>query len=103
MRNIYNIMKQSIVQAEDGTYYPDVCTLDFQEFSPQYGTKGVSLSQNDLNRLDLLPYKMYGINEFEDLILMLNNIDYYKNVEVNETIIIYDLIDIEQFYNNNLQ
>jgi len=103
MRSIYNLMKKSNEKASDDSYYPDVCTFDTLDFVPQYGTREVFLSQNDLDRKDLITYKMYQITDLDDLVLFLNNIPHYHDLEVNDSIIIYDIIDIEQFYNSQIK
>ena len=101
MKSIYDLMETGTVQDIDGEYYPDIVTIPFENFENTSASEKHYLSDANIKRIDSLMYKKYGISQYDDLILLLNKIDYLYNQEPGVEVQLPTLRDIEKFFAEN--
>jgi hypothetical protein len=88
-------------KASDDTYYPDVLTLDTNNFTFTSSPEEYYLTKSDILRPDILFYNKYGFPDFYDLIIEINGIGYIKDCSPGDTILLPSLTDLENFYAKN--
>ena len=98
MRSLYDLAERSVELAEDGTYYPDICTIPIQKFKYTESPKEYSLTEKDVERPDIFIYKEYGVAELDDILFWINSIENLYDIEENTEILIPSKEDVEDFY-----
>lgn len=98
MRSRYDLAQNSTTQSEEGTYYKDIFTIPIQKFQHKESYLENILSKRDVERIDLMMNEKYGITEFDDLVMWINNIGFIYEQEVGDEIKLPTLPDLENFY-----
>ena len=98
MRSRYDLMKKSSQKASDGTFYPDIMTFKINRFKYNESPTEHNLTEIDFKRKDILVFNFYGFTEFDDIILWLNKISYIYLMNIGDSILIPNKIDIEEFF-----
>jgi hypothetical protein len=91
-------MEKSNTAASDGTVYPDVMTLPTNNFAFTTIPEEYYLSKADISRIDVLIGTKYGVSDYYDVILDVNNIDYLKNMSPGDPIYFPTQKDLDDFY-----
>lgn len=97
MRSRYDLMSTTETQ-DNGKVYKDPFTLPLQKFVYRENTIEVTLDSTDLKRPDYLGSKLYGSDEMEDFVLMLNNIGLLQYSTAGDSIDVPTNNDMESFY-----
>lgn len=100
-RTRYSLVQRSGVTADDGTFYPDLMTLPIQRFRFTSPPTEYYLTQRDIERPDLLMYRIYRVAEFDDIIFWLNGIAYIGDATVGTKILLPSREDLEDFFLEN--
>lgn len=99
MPNRYLVIKESEEHSDtNGNFYPDIFSIPINNFKPQKAPQIYTLSERDIYRFDLLIFNYYKDSNYDDIILMLNNIEHISDVEPGTKILLYDVEDINSFY-----
>ena len=98
MRSRYDLAKDSGTRSTAGTLYKDICTIPMNKFRYSTAPMEYKLTMIDIRRLDLLVFNLYGIAEFDDLLLWLNDIQDPTTLTVGQTILVPSKTDMESFY-----
>jgi len=102
IRNRYLLTKNSENMYENNEY-PDILTFPLQKFVYTKTPLIYTLTYQDISRFDVFIFNQYGTCDYDDFILMLNNIYFKEDLAVGDKIILPDLEDIENFYSKNIQ
>jgi hypothetical protein len=86
------------VQADDGTYYPDVMTLQSSNFTLTNVPYEHPLTSNDILRVDILIGSFYGYSDYYDLVLDINEVEHIKNKNIGDVIYLPSLEELDSFY-----
>ncbi len=98
MKSIYDVMKAStVVTDENGNFYPDPLSFPLNRFKITNSVLEYSLEDTDLVRMDILMQRAYNTPEFDDILLMLNNLGIVDDLESGQTFYLPDRSDIESF------
>lgn len=98
-RNLYLLMRDAETDRDEfNQLYPDVMTLPLDKFRYSEAPLEYTLTEADIERMDLLMNTLYGVPYYDDLILWLNNIFYKDDLFAGDKIIIPVLTDINRFY-----
>jgi hypothetical protein len=98
MRSRYDLAQNSTTQSDEGTYYKDIFTIPIQKFQYRESYLENILGKRDIERIDLMMNEKYGITEFDDLVMWINNIGFIYEQEVESQIKLPTLPDLENFY-----
>jgi hypothetical protein len=98
MRSRYDLMTESCEVADDGTKYRDICSAPLRKFVFSEAPTDYYLTEKDIERIDLLVYRYYGVCEFDDILLWLNGISNIYDCEAGDKILIPAKADMENFY-----
>lgn len=90
-----NIYKK--FQTTDGVYIYDPTSVDWSKFEWTNGYIKHFISMEEISKPYLISYAYYGIVDYEDIILLINNIANIFEVAPNMEIKIPSLIDIKTF------
>lgn len=102
MRSIYDLMEEgTVLDEEDNQAYPDIMTLAFDTFEYRTSAEKHYLSDADIKRIDSLMSRKYGVAQYDDLVLLLNGVDYLYEQEPGVEVKLPTLRDIERFYAEN--
>jgi len=97
MRNRYQLLKESSQTNSKGNPYPDIMSFPIEKFSYTGTTREYYLTQTDIDRIDILCYREYGVTYYDDIILWLNNIDSLHNVAPGTKISLPSKKDLDRF------
>jgi len=103
MPTIYDNFKRSDVKNNDGYYYPDVLTNDWNKFEFTSLPEEVFLNEIQANRLDILLTEKGINNKYWDLILVINNVKYANDLNSGDTLYLPTSEDLENFYLNYIK
>jgi len=96
MRSRYDFMKAgSVKDTEDGSFYPDVLTLNYNTFSAKNTLTPVELTDIDLEKFWWTVQKRYGTAELDDIVLTLNGVAHKNFLKEGDTIFLPAVNDIE--------
>lgn len=99
MRNIYQLMRRCESDRDEfGDLYPDLMTLPINRFKYTIAPDEYYLTEADVIRFDLLIYAVYGISDYDDIVLWLNNISFKEDLVAGTKIILPNIVDISKFY-----
>ena len=102
MASRYDLMRDSEVEATDGTQYKDPLTFSEKQIRLENDPAGYHLNSIDIERLDLLIAKTYqGYNLYKDLVLQYNNISYQWDLNPEDLLSIPERIDLDRFVRKN--
>lgn len=96
----YSFMTESQkgVDPQDGTPYPDPLSINYRNTQltsmPQY----TQIEQRYLDRFWTLVYDFYGLTEYDDILLMINNVPYISSLEPGSNIYLLSLNDLQNFH-----
>jgi hypothetical protein len=90
-----NLYKQ--FQTDDGTYIYDSTSVDWSKFEWTNGYIKHFISTEEISKPYLISYAYYGSINYEDIILLINNIANIFEVVPNMEIKIPNIIDIKNF------
>lgn len=99
--NRYDVMKLSNVPNNEGGFYYDPFTIPLDSFKITKNPLQYSLREIDKNRFDLLMFKAYGTSTFDDIVLLLNNVEHLNEVETDTTVYFPDRADVDSFFLEN--
>lgn len=101
MRSKYLTIKPSTVYSDyKGDFFPDIFSFPINSFKMTSIPQKYKLSRSDIDRFDILMYKYYGICDYDDLVLWLNNIADIQTIIPGTEIFLPSKEDIETFYRN---
>jgi hypothetical protein len=104
--NIYETMKDSEQIDSDGNFYPDVCSFNLRHFRFSDTPVIVELTESAIDRFDLTIAEYYGIPDYTDIILWLNNYaireDLYSD-DIPYALVMPSLNDLENYYLRNTE
>jgi len=98
MRSRYDLAQESSTRGEDDSFYKDILTIPLDKFRYTSAPREYYLTTIDVKRLDLLVYRLYGIAEFDDLLLWINKIADPTTLTIGDKILVPSKTDIESFY-----
>jgi hypothetical protein len=101
MRSRYDLADDASQKASDDTFYPDIFTIPIKKFRYNNSAKEHKISQVDQNRPDMMMYREYGVPEFDDVVLWINNIGMLNEEAIGNKIYIPAKSDMERFYFNH--
>ena len=101
MRSRYDLMQLSTQRSTKDTYFSDIMTFPIRNFKFTDIPDEYYLTQKDIERIDLLMYRVYGSAQYDDIILWLNGISNFFNITAGTKIFLPSRKDIEQFFLNN--
>lgn len=101
MKSRYGLMEQSDTKAQDGTFYPDVCSFPIHKFKLTSNPKEHSITSIEVLRPDLIVWFDYDLNEFDDILLWLNGISDVRSMTAGDVILVPTRTDMEDFYLKN--
>ena len=97
-RNRYLAMSPSEIVNPQGISYPDTLSMPIDKFVYSEKPLEYTLTQSDLDRIDLLMYRMYRSAAYDDIILWVNNIDTLHNLNPGDTLLLPAKKDLETFF-----
>lgn len=100
MRSRYDLAQNSTTQSDEGTYYKDIFTIPIQKFQYTESFLEHDLSTQDIERVDLMMHRKYRLSEFDDLVMLINNIGFIYEEEVGDQIQLPSLNNLDNFYYN---
>jgi len=102
IRTRYRLLTDGNTRAsEGGSFYPDIMTLPIQRFRFSEPPLEYYLTQKDIDRPDLLMYRIYSTSEFDDIIFWLNGLPYISEVAIGTKILLPARQDLEDFFLEN--
>lgn len=87
----------STIQTEEGVYIYDPMSIDWKSFEWTNGYTKHFISREEIAKPYLISLAYYGSIDYEDIILLLNNIANIFDVVVNSEIKIPKIQDIKTF------
>jgi hypothetical protein len=104
MKSRYDLMQDSqTLNEEFNTFFKDPLTFPFDSFPITTTPLKYTITNTDIIRPDLLVYRAYGKSFYDDIIMILNEIDDWTNLNPGDTIYLPSIGDLEKFYKENLQ
>lgn len=98
-RHIWLCMKDNeTTKDKNDIYWPDVITFPINRFKWTSTPEVVTLTQNNIDRIDLFMYEYYNVPEYDDIILFLNNIAFKEDLVAGDKLLMPKKEDIEDFY-----
>ena len=102
-RNVYLTIKDNTSDIdENGQYWPDIMTFPINRFQYTIAPREITLTEQNVIRMDLLIFNYYNTSDYDDIILWLNNIEYKTDLEAGQKFLLPDKRDIERFYVDNI-
>jgi len=98
MKIIYDIMSDSTTSDGEGGFYKDVLSFRTTSFVANKIPIEYDITENDVKRIDLLMQRAYGAPQYDDLVLLLNNIGLIDEAETGTKIYLPDKSDLDNFY-----
>jgi hypothetical protein len=99
MKSKYLTIKKSDVYTdENGNAYPDIFSFPNDKLTLTRKAQKYILNANDIARFDTLISSYYGIADYDDLVLWINEINYIGDVAIGTEIILPDKNDLDDFY-----
>lgn len=100
MRTRYLVMIDSLSEtdSETGEAYPDVMTFPIELFTYTQTTIEYPLNVNDIQRIDTTMNTYYGLAEFDDIVLWLNDIPFIYDEDAGKLIELPRKKDVEKFF-----
>lgn len=103
MRSRYKTLKESTQTNSKGNPYPDVMSFPIEKFTFTGTGKEYYLTQTDIDRIDLLCYREYGVSYYDDMVLWLNDIDSLHNIVAGTKILLPPKRDLDRFMIKNMR
>ncbi len=101
MKTRYITMKESHMTNDKGEKYPDVLSFPLKKIKYEDPLKEVVITQAYKERFYLLCYDVYGVSEYDDLILWLNGVSSTYLLVPGETILLPSKRDLDKFLIQN--
>ncbi len=79
------------------TYYKDCLTINFDNVGIIFSPSQYELTSVDIDRFDILIYKVYGNIKYMDIILELNNIEHRASLSPGDIILLPAKAEIDKF------
>lgn len=96
MRSRYDFMKEgTVLDPEDSSLYPDVLSLNFNNFTATGKPYIVELDAGNIEHIWALVYDYYGTAEYDDMVLSLNGVAHKNLLKEGDILLIPSLEDIE--------
>lgn len=102
IRNRYLLTKNAEYMYKNNQY-SDILTLPLQKFVYTKAPLIYTLTEIDIERFDVFTFNQYGTCDYDDILLMLNNVYFKHDLEIGQTLIIPDLVDLENFFLKYIQ
>lgn len=99
----YITIQTSEIKSTTGEYYPDIMSYPINEFEFQDVQKEHIVTQADVLRIDLLMLREYGISQYDDIVLALNNVSHPQLLEAGDKILLPSLRDLNNFLRTHMQ
>jgi|LSPZ01.1.fsa_nt_gi hypothetical protein len=96
-RSRFDFMLSSNVKDIDDEAFPDVLSVDYLNTQFTELPKFTEVTQPDIERFWLFMYNYYGNCDYDDLLLMINNVPYVTCLQPGDPIYLPKLSDIESF------
>lgn len=99
-RSRYDTMRKSKTEQDPQTkeYYYDPMSFPIESFNYSQTAVSYAVTTKDIVRIDLLMDRYYGVPEFDDLVLWLNNVPFIWSMQEGDEIELPRRRDIERFY-----
>jgi hypothetical protein len=98
MQSRYDIMeKGAVLDSEDKDPFPDPLSVNWTEFTLTSSPYLKTLQERYIHRPWLLTYQMYGVSQWDDILLTLNNIPYKEQLRAGDDFFIPSQEDINKF------
>jgi hypothetical protein len=104
MRSMYDLMEESETRdSVSQELYPDIFSAPLHKFKFESAPQQHSLTQGDLQRIDILMNKTYGNPELDDIVLSINGIGFINDTDTNlgKEILLPRKENLEKFYSRN--
>ena len=100
MRSRYKTMLLSETETDSvtGEAYPDVMSFPIESFTYTQTTVEYPLTVNDINRIDSTMSIYFGVAEFDDIVLWLNDVGFIYDQEAGTKIELPRKKDVERFF-----
>lgn len=99
MKSRYDFMTDSSVKdTEDGSYYPDVLSLNFNTFKAASALTPLELTDIAIEKFWWTIQKQYGTAEYDDIVLTLNGISHRNFLVEGNILFIPSVADIENSF-----
>lgn len=98
MKTRYDFMKAGSVKDEDGAYYPDVLTLNYNVFTARQALTPIELTDVDIDKFWWTTQKVLGTAEYDDVVLTLNGVPHRNFLEEGQIIFFPAVSDIESSF-----
>lgn len=100
----YDLMLDSNnYQDEFGNKFGDVLSFPISEFNTTDIPLEYILTQQDINRFDLLIWRVYGNPDYESFVLWYNNILLISRMIPGDKILLPSATDISNFFNSHVK
>jgi hypothetical protein len=97
----YSIMNESTVKDPvDLESYPDTLSVNFNKYEQTYPSLKKAIDSTQIDRFWIFINLLYGSPDYEDLVLILNNIPYRGALSAGDVIYFPDPADISSVYND---
>ena len=98
MKSRYDLMEDSNIKAEDGTFYPDVMTFKIKKFRYTETPNEFITNEINIRRKDLLVFNFYNETDFDDIVLFLNRVADFHELEIEDILYIPTKDNMDKFY-----
>jgi len=98
MRSRYDLAEDSETRSDSGSFYKDILTIPMYRFRYTTAPLEYYVTFIDVKRLDIMIANLYGIAEFEDLLLWVNKIADPTTLTIGQKLLIPSKTDMESFY-----
>lgn len=98
MRSRYDLMTAGVSTSTSGKYYPEIFSYYTRVFTFNDKPKNVLISQVVIDRFDLACYNEYGVSEYDDIVLWVNNISSIHELVLGEYLSFPSKSDISKFF-----
>ena len=100
--NLYSTMLESEQTDTDGNKYPDICSLRINHFRFTETPDIAPLPEPYKDRFDIFVAEYYGISDYTDIILYLNNYAFKEDLYDDDIALVLPTeTDIENYYLRN--
>lgn len=101
MRSRYDLADDSDTRSSNGSFYKDILTIPLDKFKYNSAPYEHQLTMIDIKRLDIMISNLYGVTEFDDLLLWINGIADPTTLSIGDTLSVPTKSDMEIFYYNS--
>ena len=101
MKSRYDVTIQSDEKNPSGLFYPDACQFPIASFKNLYGNKSYTINQKDIDRFDQTVSIEYNSAQYDDIVLLINDIEDIHVLVPGDTVNYPDIEDIQQWFIKN--